>query len=349
MIDLTALERAYSAARRKQRFSGVVYLSDLKTGEVLLSKVSGLAYRSEVIHNRAGTKFPVASGSKIFTALAVLRLVEEGRISLDMPVVEVLGDDFPGDRGITVKHLMTHTSGLADYFEEEQAESILDYARLWNQIPVYLLETDRDFLPLFRGKRANFKPGERFSYCNAGFLVLGMLVAQVAGIPFRKFVSEQVFQPAGMKDAGYFYADRLPAGCALGFVASPDGEWRSNTFMVPYVGGGDGGAYVSAPDWGRFWQALMDGRLLGPRLLEQMLEPQVATGSGEGRFYGLGVWITDRKGERSYAVFGQDPGVEMTSSCFPSRNLHLAVMSNHDEGAGKMIKSLRVVNDKGDC
>ncbi len=340
---LAKVQERFENCCHEHGFSGVVYLGDLNSGDVLFARSRGYALRSEHIRNRIETRFQTASGSKIFTAVAILQLVQQGLLRLNTPVQEILGEDFPFGSEISVRHLLTHTSGIPDYFEEEQADNIMDYARLWQKIPLYSLESDRDFLPLFLRKPVNFAAGERFLYCNAGFLLLGMIVAKVSGMTFREYVTQRVLQPAGLIAAGYFYADRLPGGSALGFVPMRDGGWRSNIFMIPYIGGGDGGAYMSAPEWGKFWAALMGGHLLGVDLQAEMLKPQTGAGEGPDRHYGLGVWINDTGGVRVYGVVGQDPGVEMMSVCSPERALHLSVLSNQDEGARVMYEEMRVV------
>jgi len=338
-INLARLVRAYRALARREPFSGVVALADLSSGEVLFSRAAGWASRAERIPNRLATRFASASGSKLFTAVAALQLVEEGALGLDQPAASLL-EDFPFGARVTVRHLLNHSSGLPDYFDEDEPGA--DYADLWNERPVYRMRSARDFLPMFYGKPALFAPGERFSYNNAGFLLLELIVERASGEPFRERVRRKVFEPAGMNGAGYFSADQLPAHTALGYLsAGPDAP--TNLFSIPSIGGGDGGAYASAPDWTHFWSALLGGRLLGPDLCAQMLAPQapgeVAPGR-PGRQYGLGVWLNVAPLRPALRAVGSDPGVEMVSACLPADGLCLHVLSNQSDGAGALFWGL---------
>jgi CubicO group peptidase (beta-lactamase class C family) len=265
--------------------------------------------------------------------------VEEGRLALDTPAADLL-PDFPFGPHITLTHLLTHTSGIPDYFDEEEEVEIDAYALLWEQLPVYAMQSARDFLPLFYSKTLKFLPGERFSYSNSAFLLLELIIERVGGLPFREAVCKAVFEPAGMVDSGYFYTDRLPGRTALGYIPLQDGGARTNVFAVPFIGGGDGGAYVTAPDWSRFWSALTGGKLLGAELLAKMLTPQVASHPLPGRHYGLGVWLLDSPLPRAAMAVGSDPGADMVSLCFLSRPLHLTILSNESDGAGQMYKAL---------
>jgi CubicO group peptidase (beta-lactamase class C family) len=151
-----------------------------------------------------------------------------------------------------------------------------------------------------------------------------------------------VLEPAEMTASGYFYTDRLPSRTALGYIPlhADSSSWRTNIFAVPYIGGGDGGAYVTAPDWARFWSALRGGKLLGSAMLAEMLRPQVATNPRPGRHYGLGVWLLTAPLQLAARAVGSDPGVDMVSDCFLDTGLTLTVLSNESDGATQMYTAL---------
>lgn len=343
-LDLARLETVLYQAARREQFSGAVWLSALHQSDPLLARACGFSNRADRRRNRIDTRFATASGCKLFTAVAVLQLVEAGKLSLDTPAAEII-PAFPFGPHVTVAHLLTHTSGLPDYFDEEEEVEVDAYAQLWEQRPVYAMQSARDFLPLFYTKSPKRLPGERFAYNNAGFLLLELIVETAGGAPFRDIVRRCVLDPAGMADSGYFHTDRLPGRTALGYIPLPGAETakgspRTNIFAVPAIGGGDGGAYVTAPDWARFWSALTGGRLLGPELLAEMLRPQVATQPLPGRHYGLGAWLRTSPLPRAALAFGSDPGVDMVSACFLDTGLVLTVLSNETEGAGEMYAAL---------
>jgi CubicO group peptidase (beta-lactamase class C family) len=315
-------------------FSGVVAIAE--RGEVVDHLVAGEANRSDAIPNALDTRFAIASGSKLFTALTVCRLVESGRLGLDTKLRECVPADLLGglDDRITLEHLLTHTSGITSYFEEDVDD---DYEALWHDVPMYRFRRPHDFLPLFVDKPAKFAPGDRFEYNDSGFVLLGLVVEEVTGTPFAEAVRRAVFEPAGMVDSGYFEADRLPARTAQAYLPDPDGGWRSNVFSVPIVGGGDGGAHSTAPDLARLWHALHTHGVIGEEMTREVFRPRIATGldAPRGR-YGLGVWFA----ERFRFVEGGDPGIAMISGYSPERDASLTVIANVDTALWKAFLAL---------
>src|SRR5690606_18248653 len=140
--------------------------------------------------------------------------------------------------------LLTHTSGIPDYFDEQVMD---DFEDLWRRQPMYLMQTASDFIPLFKEQPMMFQPGERFHYNNAGFIALGLIVEQLTGSEFTDVVQERIFGPANMLNSGYFRLDRLPGQTAFGYIEE-EGAWRTNHYAIPIRGGADGGAYVTAGD-----------------------------------------------------------------------------------------------------
>jgi CubicO group peptidase (beta-lactamase class C family) len=324
--DLTELAHSIEEQRKPGPFSGVVYLT--KGDEVLFEEARGMAIRPEAIPNRVDTRFQMASGCKVFTGVAVCQLIERGHLGFDTLLSDCVDVKCPGfSPDITIGHLLTHTSGITSYFEEDVNPN---YEALWKELPVYSVRGPRDFLPIFQAKPMRFKPGERFEYNDGGFILLGLAVECVTGEKFQTYVRNRVFEPAGMKDSGYFSADQLPERTAYAYIKNPDGTWRTNFFAVPIVGGPDGGAYATAPDMARFWRALREGRLLGAEMTRMLVEPQVAT-SLEPPYshYGYGVWV-DRafEGTRKFFVEGFDPGVAMRSAVYPAEDLIITMMAN---------------------
>lgn len=343
MVNAQRLASAFAAARRKTGFSGYACVESFPGGETLFAGRGGFADRVE--RRRAGpeTLFASASGSKIFTACAVLSLVQEGRLGLDTRLKDALpGVDFPlFDPVVTVRHLLTHTSGVPDYFDEDAHPEADAYALLWQERPMYRMQSGRDFLPLFAHLPMKFAPGERFAYNNAGFILLELIVEAVSGQPFAQAVGERVLAPAGITSSGYFRSDCLPRNCAVHIIDRPDGSWRTHIFSVPVVGGGDGGARVCAADWSRFWRALWAEKILARPLLDEMLTAQVATRSEPGYAYGLGVWRNTVMGTPCWYVVGEDPGVQMVSALFPEAGVLMHMLSNIDAPAWDVYFALR--------
>lgn len=335
-----------NALAKEPAFSGVVWVSSSAAQGhghpgAPLALCRGLAQRSEPIPNRVDTRFATASGSKIFTAIAVLQLIEQGRFELDSSVAGLLDlGGWPVAPEVTVEHLLTHSSGLPDYYDEERLTE-QDCLRLLETHPVHTLLSPRDYLPMFPDRPVEFPAGARFRYNNGGYVLLALLVEEQGGMPFQRFIERSVFEPAQMTVSGYFRTDALPHSTALGYL-EPEPGLRTNIFRVPVIGSGDGGAFVSAGDWARFWEALTCDRLLRPRTLAEMLSPRFATGLAPGLHYGHGIWLWMGDGTPSVAfVMGDDFGVAMYSGRFIERGLTASVLSNGPKGAGAVWRHIR--------
>ncbi|MEK5080630.1 serine hydrolase [Solibacillus sp. FSL W7-1436] len=335
-MKMTMLNKV-TAVMDEVDFSGTVLVK--RNNDVLQQQSSGYANRADWILNNVETRFGIASGCKIFTAVAICQLVEKGQLSFESKLSEILDIPFTRfDEEITIHHLLTHTAGIPDYFDEEVME---DFADLWVNQPMYLMRNGRDFLPLFQHEPMKLAVGERFHYNNAGYILLGLVVEQVSGKHFDEYMTEKIFNRAGMEHSGYFELDALPSNTALGYIEKEDGSWKTNIYSVPVKGGADGGAFVTVEDMHRFWQALMKFELLGEAMTQQLLTPYIHTDEDFDRFYGYGVWI-DKKEDciSKYHVMGYDPGVSFHSAFYPESGLVSVVCSNKSEGAFNVFKEI---------
>jgi len=335
-VDRSSIQDAIVIQGKASGFSGVVSIQ--QSGAVLCVRAFGYANRAEQVSNTFDTRFQMASGSKTFTSIAICQLVERGCFGFDTPLRDCLDIEFPHFApNITIHHLLTHTSGIPDYFDEELMD---DFEALWLKRPCYSMRGPKDFLPMFQSEPMKLPPEERFSYSNAGFIVLGLLIEQHSGMSFADYVCRNVLERAGMTDSGYFAADRLPGRTALSYVIEKD-SWRTNIYAVPIIGQPDGGAYTTARDIARFWDALAEGRLLGPSLVEEMLTAHASAKSKDDLYYGYGVWIRKQGDtlERFYAL-GCDPGVTFISAVFPQKNLLATVIGNSDDAGWAVWRTL---------
>ena len=305
-------------------FSGIAAVR--RAGTVEFEGCYGLANRSDSVPVRPDTRFALASLSKMFTAVAVGSLVRDSRLTFDVPVVSVL----PPERrpstlrpDVTVHHLLSHTSGIADYAEEEDEDE--DYAAHWVDRPVYGMLRPADFLPMFGDLPPYRPPGGRWQYSNAGFVVLALVVEELTGQSFPDAVAERVFSPAGMTASGYFRTDEARPDVAVGYLErdSPDQLWRSNVFATPVIGGGDGGACSTAADLDRFLRSYDDGSLLGLQLREEMLTARVPVDTGIEFGYGAYLYAGGAFGHG-----GGDPGVATIAQRVPSADLSVVVLCN---------------------
>ncbi len=319
-------------------FSGVVLI---RRGErTLFSGAYGWASRRWAVPVTLATRFDTASITKLFTAVAALQLVDEKRLGLDMPIVDVV--DLAGSTispAVTVRHLLTHTSGIADDADEEAGE---DYEALWVDKPCYSVIQTRDWLPQFAGKPALFPPGTGCRYCNVGYILVGLAIEAVTGTSYRDHVRGAVFTRAGMAASGFYDRREAAPDVAEGWDPVLDARgirtgWKQNIFSYPPIGSPDGGAQVTASDLVSFAQAVRAGRLLSAELTEQFLTPQVLHHQRDdwAVWYGFGLeFVIDRAGSvRNTYKDGGNAGASGIVRYYPADDLDVVVLSNSERGA----------------
>jgi CubicO group peptidase (beta-lactamase class C family) len=323
-------EREVDALARETGFSGVVLVD--RAAEVELAAAYGLADRAHGIANTLDTQFAIASGTKGLTALTVVSLVEDGLLELSTPARSLLGSDLPLiDDAVTVEHLLAHRSGIGDYYDEDEDVDLSDYVM---PVPVHELATTEQYLRVLDGRPAKFSPGERFSYCNSGYVVLALIAERAAGSPFHELVGRRVCEPAGMRDTEFLRSDELPGRAAVGYLAS--GEARTNVFHLPVRGSGDGGIYSTVADFSVLWRALLGGKMVAPDWVAEMVRPRSV--ASDGRRYGLGFWLA-AEGD-AVMLEGSDAGVSFRTVHIPSQELTHTVVSNTTAGAWPIARLL---------
>jgi CubicO group peptidase (beta-lactamase class C family) len=321
---MSALARDLDRIAAETGFSGVVRVDPGDDSEVV--RAYGLADRAHEIPNAPDTQFGIASGTKGLTALVVMRLVEDGALDLSTSARSVLGADLPlVDERVTVEHLLAHRSGIGDYLDEELDQDFSDYLM---PVPVQQLVTTEAYVAVLDGHPQKFPPGERFGYCNSGYVLLALIAERAAATSFYDLVRELVCVPAGMADTAFLRSDDLTGRAAVGYVQVA-GEWRTNVFHLPVRGSGDGGIYTTAADVVALWRALFAGSIVREATLAEMLEPRSESGSGHG--YGLGFWLP--AGGGGAMLQGGDPGVVFRSIHDPDRVATWTFCSNTGEGA----------------
>jgi CubicO group peptidase (beta-lactamase class C family) len=286
-------------------FSGVVRVD--RPAEPPLVQAHGLADRAHGVPFTEDTRVAVASGAKGFTALTVMRLVEDGVLTLDTPARELLRDDLPLiDDAVTVEQLLAHRSGIGDYLDEGSEEHDLDAYLM--PVPVQELDSAESYLAVLDGFPQAFEPDTGFAYCNGGYVVLALLAERATGVPFHDLVQRHVIDRAGLTRTAYLRSDALPGDAALGYL-HPEGhaeELRTNVLHLPVVGGGDGGIFTTAADLRALWLALDDGRVVAR---EAWAEMRRVRSTDEERAYGLGFWL---EGDAVYLT-GSDTGASFLS------------------------------------
>jgi CubicO group peptidase (beta-lactamase class C family) len=296
-----------SAAVRVNQFSGSVLVA--LDGRPVVSKGYGMANYELGVPNTPQTVFRLGSITKTFTATAIMMLQERGRLSVNDSVCKHLSDCPTAWQPVTVRHLLTHTSGIANFTD------LPDYPKTM-ALPV----THEGMLARFRERPLEFAPGEKYGYSNSGYYLLGVVVERASGRPYADFLRENIFEPLGMTSTGYDTSRQIIRNRASGYVAQGDSFVNALyiDMSVPFAAGA---LYSSVEDLLRWDQALYTEKLLSRKSLGEMLTP-----FREGRGYGWAV--RERFGRRVVEHDGSINGFYSSLSRFPAERVAVIVLSN---------------------
>ena len=328
LIKSARLEAYFRDLARRHRFSGTVLVAE--QGTVLYQEAFGEADLAQGLPVTDSTAFQLASVSKVFTATAVLKLYEEGRLDLDDEVATHL----PGwpYAGMTIRHLLHHRSGLARYMAVASW-----YWKNWRD-PLPNAEVLRQYV---RHRPVHFfRPGRGFNYCNTNYVILACLVEQVSGRPFAQYMREEIFEPLDMRQAMIYSRVTDPdiPQEAIGYKAGRRGYYRAANDYIDGVYG-DKGMYASALDLWKFDRALAEGRLLRPET-----QALAATRPDQGSPYGLGWRLRRYRGQDLTYHFGWWRGFH---TCFirdQAQDRTLIILSNRDQ-PGRNLRFWQVFQD----
>jgi CubicO group peptidase (beta-lactamase class C family) len=270
----------------------------LRDGKVAYSKAYGLANIDSGVANTTSTKFQIASVTKSFTALAVLRLVEQGRLSLDDPLAKFVPDFVGGDR-ITIHHLLAHTGGLPDFMGFNEAKNM----------------------------PRECAPGDRLNYSNIGYVALGRVIEKVTGKTYEAYLREAVLDPLAMHDTGVAGHQPTNNNWAVGYVFGSDGKFLKAQITDQSSDPGAGGLYSTAEDMTRWLTALSQGRLATPALLERATTA-VQLNDGRKGSYGYGFMLVPFRGLREIAHGGDISGFNSYFALYPTEHLAVLVLCN---------------------
>ena len=321
-------------------FRGNAYI--IKGNDVLLNYSGGFADLANEIPNTIETRFASASLSKTFVAVGILQLIEAEKLKFEDSLGELLDFDLKHiDPYVTVRQLLNHTSGVPDYFDESIMD---DYEALWIDYPNYRIRRNKDMLPLFIDKPMMYNRGERFQYNNSGYILLAMIIEKITGMDFDVYLKKNIFDMCGMRSTGYYSFDKLPAKCANSYIYCTDtDDYRTNIYSVGAKGTGDGGAFVTAGDIVKFWNGLIDRKLLSDKMVTQMFSRQSGDGKDpEEGYYGFGVWIiVNPKGLDYVYMQGCDEGVSAISEYNANNGMITVLLSNYGDNVWSRMRKIR--------
>ncbi|SMG35836.1 CubicO group peptidase, beta-lactamase class C family [Marivirga sericea] len=297
---------------KENGYSGAVLIA--KNEEVLFKKAYGYANLAHNVPNRIDTKFGIASMGKMFTAVAIMQLVQQDKLNLDSTVGETL-PDYPNTTvrdSVTIEQLLVHTSGLTDFFNNK-----------FEHRAKHSVRTIADYFSLFRDDELLFSPGTGFSYSNAGYIVLGMIIERLSGDTYYEYVNKNIFEVAGMKNTGNYETDRSIPNIAEGYIKKDEhGIWTTSTYMKGAKGSSAGGAYSTVEDLLKFAIALKNNKLISKESLAQMISNDVHDA------YGYGFTLNKFNGIEVYGHNGGAHGVSGELDIYRSTDLVVATLSN---------------------
>jgi D-alanyl-D-alanine carboxypeptidase len=324
-LSETEAVRALSAELDRQaardRFSGAVIVS--RNGKPVFHAAHGMADRGRKVANQMDTQFRIGSMNKMFTAVAALQLVQQGKMRLSDPIGKHL-PDYPNRdvaSKVTIHHLLTHTGGTGDIFGPEFAKRRLELKEL------------EDYVKLYGQRAPEFEPGDRHQYSNYGYLLLGVVVSKVSGQSYYDYVREHVFKPAGMTRTDSLPESEAVPGRSLGYMRR-GGEWQSNAGTLPYRGTSAGGGYSTVEDLVRFASALTGHKLLNAKFTRLLTTGKVDAPAGQ---YAYGFMDANRLAARWIGHGGGAPGMNGDLRIYPDSGYVVAVLSNLDPPAAQRI------------
>jgi CubicO group peptidase (beta-lactamase class C family) len=318
--------RAEKAAA-EDRFSGAILVA--KADRVLLKAAYGDSSKRYGVRNQVDTKFNLGSMNKMFTAVAIAQLAQAGKLAFQDPIGKYLTDWVSEDIAskVTIHQLLTHTSGLGSYFNEQFEKS----SRL-------LYREVSDYKPLVKDEKLAFEPGSRSGYSNTGFLLLGAVIEKVSGQSYFDYVRENIYGPAGMTNTDCYDVDSVVTNIATGYHREGHGSFRDNTLMHVVRGGPAGGGYSTVEDLHKFALALHGGRLLDSRHRELVATPKPESHSPD---YGYGFEVGADPPVIGHS--GGFPGISSQLLIYARDGYILAILSNYSGGSFDLVNYFRAL------
>jgi CubicO group peptidase (beta-lactamase class C family) len=311
---------------RQNRFSGTVLIA--KDGVPILEEAHGYASLAYQVPNRIDTKFNLGSMNKMFTGVAIAQLAEKGQLSFDDRIIDHIPDYPNQDIATRVKihHLLTHTSGMGNYWTDEYERTSKDRFR-----------AVEDYLPLFVDQPLRFEPGTDWSYSNSGFMVLGLIIEHVTGESYFDYVRRYIYEPAGMVNTDAYELDYVIPNLAVGYtrMGAREGELKNNLFLHVVKGGPAGGGYSTVEDLLTFSNALLDHQVLSREYTEKVMEGKANT-DHRNRMYGYGFRTRTENGHQIVGHSGGFAGINAYLDMYLDLGYTVAVMSNFDRGAAEV-------------
>ena len=329
VVCLAARARAddidrYVAAQLKSLHIPGASLAVVRRGKIVKSKGYGLADLESRSAATPRTVYEIGSMTKQFTAVAVMMLAEEGKLDLDARLTEYFADAPRWWDRITIRHLLTHTSGIQNHVAVPGYLDIFKTSITGKETP------PRDaLLREFYKLPAEFAPGETWAYDNTGYYLLGIIVERASGKNYWRFLDERIFKPLGMISTRNTDTRQIVEHRAAGY-GWVENRWENRPVLAPFVAFSAGSILSTVEDLAKWDAALYTEKLLKKSSLEQMWTPAL-TNSGEAAAvdYGFGWFIEKYRGRRNILHSGGTPGFSSVMHRFVDDQLAVIILTNH--------------------
>jgi CubicO group peptidase (beta-lactamase class C family) len=316
------LDEAFSALAGEGKFSGAVLVA--RDGQVLFSRGYGLANVDLQIPNTPAVKFHIGSASKQFTAMAILQLQSQGKLNVQDQVCKYIKDCPAAWAPITIQQLLIHTSGIPDL---NKAPGLQDF--------ILHPHTPLELIALFRDLPLDFTPGEKYSYSNSGYYLLGVVIENVSGLSYADFLQKNIFDPLQMKDSGYDIDPNPGQDFAIGYT---DASTRP-PFVDKSIQYAAAGLYSTVGDLLLWDQALYTDKLVPASLVAEMFTPFVPIpASSLSGGYG---WYIGKQFDHPWMYYaGGANGFLSALHRFPDSHMFIVMLANRSDIDFKAIHSL---------
>jgi CubicO group peptidase (beta-lactamase class C family) len=313
------VDRTVTQLMREMKIPGVA-VAVMRDGRIVKAAGYGVANLELNVPLTPQMVFHGGSLAKAFTATAVMMLVEEGKIGLDDKISKYLPEAPPAWNAVTIRHLLTHTSGIRDYFGEDGDPSY-DFQKD---------VTEDDEVRKFVTHTLRFPTGQQWSYCNVGYVLLGVVIHRVTGRPWFDFEKERIFDPLDMTSIRLIRSDELIPGRVSGYVMT-NGGLKNDPWVAPgWYSTADGSLYMNVLDMAKWDAALYSERLITRRSLEQMWTP-VKLNDGTSYPYGFAWRVSNENGHRLIQHDGVDSSFTTRFVRYVNDRLSIIVLTNLGE------------------
>lgn len=305
---------------RTDIFSGTILLA--KNNQLLFTYACGDAIKAKGTKNNINTLFNIGSMNKMFTATAIMQLVDKGNVKLDDPISKYMDTTWLPQTildKVTIHHLLSHSSGLGDFFRE--AYDKLLYGKI-NQL--------KDFKPYIKEKQLAFEPGTDWAYSNSGMIYLGLIIEKVTGQDYFEYVKQHIYKPSGMRYTDRYDLATPPANIAIGYIPQADGTYKDNTKSSGNRGSSAGGGYSTVTDLYQFALALFNNKLVSEPSKKLLFTDYMNKG------YGYGFQLRTTALGKVVGHSGGAPGINAVSFSTLDQGYHIVVLSNYDRAAQRM-------------